>query len=192
MKLYELHGFSDATPKAYVAYFYLRTTKLRGEINVKLVAAKYRVSPLKPHTIPRTELLGNLILVCLMNFVKKAPESQVTISDHFYWTDSIVCLWWIKAFDKEYKIFVQNRLNEIRELSNIEKWNYVKINSNPADSFWCEGPQFLKEKHVQNILNTDILFKDESNELKTTAVKIATSNAYSISHVICQVKNLLK
>ena len=66
---------------------------------------------------------------------------------------------------------MQNRLNEIRELSNVEKWNYVKINSNPADSFWWEGPQFLKEKHVQNILNTDILFKDESNELKTTAVK---------------------
>ena len=87
---------------------------------------------------------------------------------------------------------MQNRLNEIRELSNIEKWNYVKINSNPTDSFWWKGPQFLKEKHVQNILNTDILFKDESNELKTTAVKIATSNAYSISHVICQVKNLLK
>ena len=92
---------------------------------------------------------------------------------------------------------MQNRLNEIRELSNIEKWNYVKTNSNPADmltkfltdlfrpkSFWWEGAQFLKEKNVQNIFNTDILFKDESNELKTTAVNIATSNVYAISHII--------
>ena len=29
--------------------------------------------------------------------------------------------------------FVQIWLNEIRELSNIEYWNYVKTNSNPAD-----------------------------------------------------------
>ena len=159
MKIYELHGFGDAYPKAYGARVYLRTIKLSGEINVKLVAAKSRVSPLNPHTIPRTELLGNLLLVRLMKSVKKALGSQVIILDHFYWTDSIVCLSWIKAFDKEYKTFVQNRLNEIRELSNIEKWTYVKTNSNPADmltkfstdlfrpnSFWWERPQFLKEK----------------------------------------------
>ena len=92
---------------------------------------------------------------------------------------------------------MQNRLNEIRELSNIKKWNYVKTNSNAADMltkfstdlfrpnlFWWEGPQFLKERNVQNIFNADILFKDESNELKTTAVIIATSNLYSISHII--------
>ena len=113
-----------------------------------------------------------------MNSVKKAFGSQVIISDHFYWTDSIVS--WIKAFDKEYKTFVQNRLNEIRELSNIEKWNYVKINSNPADML----TKFFK-KNVENIFNTNILFKDESNELKTTAVNIATSSVYSsISHII--------
>ena len=29
--------------------------------------------------------------------------------------------------------FVQIWLNQIRELSNIEYWNYVKTNSNPAD-----------------------------------------------------------
>ena len=57
---------------------------------------------------------------------------------------------------------MQNRLNEIRESSNIEKWNYVKGNSNPAD----------------------MLPQDELNKLKTTAVNIATSNVHSISHII--------
>ena len=149
-----MHGFSDANPKAYGACVYLRTIKLSGEINVKLVTVKSLVSPLNPHTIPRTDLLGNLLLVRLMNSVKKALGSQVIISDHFRWTDSIACLSWIKAFDKEYKTFVQNRLNETRELSNIEKWNYVQTNSNSADmlkfstdlfipnSFWWEGSQF--------------------------------------------------
>ena len=127
-----------------------------------------------------------------MNSVKKALESQVTISDHFYWTDSINCLSWIKAFDKKYKTFVQNRLHEIRKSSEIEKWNYVKTNSNPPEMiikfstdlfkpnpFWWEGPQFLKEKNVQNIFDTDIIFKDES-----TVVSIAASNLYIISHII--------
>ena len=133
MKIYDLHRFSDGNPKAYVygACVYLPTIKLSGEVNVKLVAAKPRVSPLNPHTIPRTELLENLLLVSLMNSIKKALESQVTISDHFYWTSSTVSLWWIKEFDKEYKTFVQNGVIKIHELSNIEKWNYVKSNSNP-------------------------------------------------------------
>ena len=64
--------------------------------------------------IPRTELLGSMLLARLMDSVKKALEYQVTISDHFYWTYSIICLSSIKAFSKEYEIFAKNRLNEIR------------------------------------------------------------------------------
>lgn len=132
-----------------------------------------------------------------MNSVKKALEAQVTISDEIYYTDSTICLSWIKAFDKEYKTFVQNRLNEIRKLSNVEKWNYVQTKSNPADmltkfspnlfkpnSFWWSGPEFLKKKNIQNdFINSENneVFVDE--ELKTTAVHVATSN-FSISNII--------
>ena len=105
--IYELHGFSDANPKAYGAiFFYLRTIKLSGEINVKVVATNSCVSPLNPHTIPRSELLGNVLLERVINYVKKALVCQVTISDHFYWTDSIISLLRIKKFDKDYKPFV--------------------------------------------------------------------------------------
>ena len=37
-----------------------------------------------PHAIPRTERFEKLLLVRLMNSVKKSLESQVTITDHFY------------------------------------------------------------------------------------------------------------
>ena len=106
VKIYELHGFSDANPKAYGAFNYLRTIKLSGEVSVKVVAANSCVSPLNPHTIPRSELLENLLLERVINYVKKALLCQVTILDHFYWTDSIISLLRIKRFDKDYKPFV--------------------------------------------------------------------------------------
>ena len=144
VKIYELHGFSDANPKSYGACIYLRTIKQNGEINVSLVAAKSRVAPLNPHSIPRTELLGNLLLARLMNSVKKALEAQVTISDELYYTDSTICLSWIKAFDKVYKTFVQNPMNEIRKLSKVEKSNYDQTKSNPADMLTKFSPNLFK------------------------------------------------
>ncbi|GBM91417.1 hypothetical protein AVEN_66095-1, partial [Araneus ventricosus] len=48
----ELHGFCDASEKAYGAAIYARTVTAAGEVKVKLVASKSRVSPIKQVTIP--------------------------------------------------------------------------------------------------------------------------------------------
>jgi len=52
----ELHGFSDASTKAYAAVVYSRVTNDDGSISVSLVAAKTRVVPLKQQSFPRLEL----------------------------------------------------------------------------------------------------------------------------------------
>ena len=31
------------------------------------------------------------------------------------WTDSLVALWWIKGVDKNWKVWVENRVGKIRE-----------------------------------------------------------------------------
>ncbi|XP_062705646.1 uncharacterized protein LOC115265199 [Aedes albopictus] len=54
----ELHGFSDASKKAYGAVLYTRCVSSDGKINTELVCSKSRVAPLKPTTIPRLELTG--------------------------------------------------------------------------------------------------------------------------------------
>ncbi|XP_046857876.1 uncharacterized protein LOC124451299 [Xenia sp. Carnegie-2017] len=71
----ELHGFGDASEKAYcaVVYFVRRTS---STVHVKLLAAKTRVAPLKKLTIPRLELMSALMLAKLVESVGKALEGQ--------------------------------------------------------------------------------------------------------------------
>ena len=95
-----LHGFSDASQLAYAACVYLKTTRRSGEVDVCLVTSKSRVIPMnKTYTIPRLELLGNLVLSKLMFAVMRAFESEIVIDDCHYWTDSQISLAWIKAND---------------------------------------------------------------------------------------------
>ena len=54
-----LHGFSDASRRAYAAVVY--TCSLYS-LYVRLVSSKSRVAPLKKQSIPRLELLGTVLL----------------------------------------------------------------------------------------------------------------------------------
>jgi hypothetical protein len=70
--LHEIHGFSDASEKAYSAVAYLRTEYPNGEVSVALIASKTRVAPISKQSIPRLELLGALILACLIHTILRA------------------------------------------------------------------------------------------------------------------------
>ena len=64
---YELHGFSDASEKAYGCCLYLKCVTNNNFMSTLLVASKSRVVLYKNKiTIPRLELLGNLILSLLI------------------------------------------------------------------------------------------------------------------------------
>ena len=58
----QVHGFCDASERAYRCCVYLRFLLKSNFVKVVLVSAKSRVSPLRKVTIPRLELLGNLLL----------------------------------------------------------------------------------------------------------------------------------
>ena len=58
----ELHGFSDASIKAFAAAIYMRF-KTEFGCTASLVTSKTRVAPTKKQSLPRLELLGLLILV---------------------------------------------------------------------------------------------------------------------------------
>lgn len=93
---HSLHGFGDASEKAYCAVVYLVLNTSSGD-HVRLIASKTRVAPMKKFTIPRLELLSGLILAHLASAVKEALGKQILFTETHLWLDSITAIYWIKG-----------------------------------------------------------------------------------------------
>ena len=113
-----LHGFADASMKAYCAVVYF-VCELNESYHVEMLASKTRVAPIKTHTIPRLELMSARILAKLVAAVKTALDVQVEIVETCYWLDSKTALCWINN-KGEWKQFVSHRVNEILKLARKE------------------------------------------------------------------------
>ena len=175
----QLHGFSDASSKAYGCCVYLVFKYKSGKIETILVSSKSRVNPLSNVTIPRLELLASLILVRLMNCLRTELNSVLNINDYFFWTDSSIVFSWITSTNKEFKVFVQNRISEIKANSKFGTWKLVPTKLNPADivsrgmkfvdlcvnELWANGPMFLTlpETHWPQLKPGDC-FTDETKK----------------------------
>ena len=155
--VFELHGFSDASCKAYAAVVYLRTVYVYGGCDIQLVASKTRVVPVKKQSIPRLELLGAVILARLVNCIRKAITSLPVVPKVILWTDSYTVFCWIRN-SRAWKTYVKNRVNEIRDLTYVTEWKFCPGERNPADlpsrgckasellecKTWWNGPAFLR------------------------------------------------
>ena len=90
-----LHGFGDASNKAYcaVVYFVYRTW---DGVHVRLLTSRSRVAPLKELTIPTLELISARVLAKLISTVRNALEEQVTLNGSRYCLDSKTAICWIQ------------------------------------------------------------------------------------------------
>ena len=88
----ELHGFGDASPKAYGAAVYIRVIESVGQVSSKLVMSKSRVAPIKEVSLPRLELLAAVVNTRLLKFV--VDTLQIKMHRVVCWTDSMVTLHW--------------------------------------------------------------------------------------------------
>ena len=129
---YQLFGFCNASTIAYEAVIYMvevTSTSKRSSF----VVSKTHVSPLKPQTIPRLELLSALLLARLMKTVMRSLSTRLLLQEPRCFTDSQIVLCWIIGIGKDWKPFAQNRVNETRRLVPAEGWSHCSGKSNPAD-----------------------------------------------------------
>ena len=193
-----LYGFCDASKKAYAAVIYLVVTTNTDQF-MRFVASKTRVAPSRGQTIPRLELLSALLLARLMDRVTCCLEKVIPLGDPIYFSDSQIALHWISRRDKVWKQFVQNRVSEIRSLTNDGIRKHCAGEINPADipsrglngtkfhsnALWINGPIWIKENLGVSAheLPMDI---ECLTELKKTSshVLVTAGETLSISNLI--------
>ena len=178
----ELHGFSDASERAYAAVVYAKIQYESGEINVRFVSSKSKVAPIRKQSIPRLELLGACLLSDLVNTIRKILNEELkgNVIDTYYWVDSSAVLCWIRNI-KHWNQYVRHRVSQILSTSEREQWLHCPGTQNPADlpsrgiychfhdnPLWWEGPEFLKEDPVDwpktpcnNELETNVAMKEK-------------------------------
>lgn len=116
------------------------------------------------------------------------------------YTDSTVALHWIKGTGKEWKAFVQNRVQEIRQNTPPDLWNHCPGVTNPADipsrgmtmlelkasDLWQFGPDWLKIGMTPSA--TPDMPEECSIELKTTCMEVHnlanTEGGHTIGDII--------
>ncbi|XP_053698496.1 uncharacterized protein LOC128745446 [Sabethes cyaneus] len=151
----QLHLFSDASEKAFGVCAYLRTEDARGEVKITLLSSKSKVAPLKTQSIPRLELCGALLATDLYTKIKTAIHFT---GDTYFWVDSAIVLYWLRAPPATWTTFVSNRVSKIQIATENCHWAHVPGEQNPADlisrgiwpeeiinnQVWWKGPDWLQ------------------------------------------------
>ncbi|XP_078384040.1 uncharacterized protein LOC144666486 [Oculina patagonica] len=155
VKSRQVHIFSDASSIGYGSVAYLRLCDKEDRIHCSFLMGKARLAPIKAVTIPRLELTAATVSVRLGEILKKELDEPIdTIQYH---TDSVTVLRYISNDQKRFQVFVANRVQTIRNLSEPSQWKYVETKENPADDAsrgldgkalseqqrWLRGPNFL-------------------------------------------------
>ena len=124
------------------------------------------------------------------NLLYNSLSSEMTIDGVWLWSDSTAVLKFIASDSRRFKVYVSNRVAEIRESTKVWQWNYIPTLENPADiasrgisaikfvscKMWLFGPRFLcqnvKERKfpVNECSETDKLIYDSEvkNEICAT------------------------
>ena len=131
-QILEIHGFADASSQAFAAAVYLRVVT-QGYTTVKLWCAKSKVAAMKQLTIPRLELLSCELLTKLIKSVNLAIEKEMIVNRIICWTDSKIAYYWITQVNKDWKLWVENRVSKIRNIVPPGNWRHVPGTENPAD-----------------------------------------------------------
>ncbi|XP_018397776.1 PREDICTED: uncharacterized protein LOC108775824 [Cyphomyrmex costatus] len=140
----QIHGFCDASTRAYGACLYIRIKDARGRHSSRLLCSKSRVAPVKCTSLPRLELCGAVLLTQLMSKIVDILNLEIEP--------------WLRSDSRRWNTFLANRVSEIQQRSDANEWRHVGTRDNPADlisrgsapaqlaqsSLWWNGPRWLQ------------------------------------------------
>ena len=178
------------------AFLLLMTKRSILKISAKIFEPLGLISPISI----QFKMLFQMICTNKFSWGDSLPNDLLKLKR---FTDSEICLWWIKSVYKEWKAWVENRTNAIRVLTDIDLWRFMPGNCNPSDIgtrkgdfvdlvskvlFW-NGPSFL-------LLDTSGWPKPKQSSseafdnIENVEMHVAVSEDISNSNI--RVENLMK
>ena len=89
---------------------------------------KARVAPIRYITIPRMELVAATLSFKILAPIQK--ELQLLNVKETFWTDSEVAPGYIRNESRKFKVFVANRIEMIKDHTDIHQWHYIGTKDN--------------------------------------------------------------
>ncbi|XP_011859305.1 PREDICTED: uncharacterized protein LOC105556805 [Vollenhovia emeryi] len=192
----ELHGFADASERAYAAAVYAVVQPGRAGGGQFLLTARTKVAPISQVSLPRLELCAAALLVKLAAHTHKT--AGLAISSTHLWSDSTVALAWIHGHSSKWKTFVANRVATIQRTLPEAIWRHVPSKDNPADcasrgqaptallahTLWWRGPAWLTDR-TSWPTRTEFTACEEDLPDRRTLVHLATEEAED-DHIMLQ------
>ncbi|XP_061708246.1 uncharacterized protein LOC133518600 [Cydia pomonella] len=204
-----LHGFSDASTLALAAVVYARVVDEHDVVHVTMLASKTKVAPLKQLTVPKLEICAAVILAKLLHEISRLLN--IPMHKIYAWTDSMVVLSWLQSPPSRWQVFVGNRVSEIIQHIDNDRWRHVSSEDNPADlasrgiraselannELWWSGPRWLKDTNTEMLRATTIPTtnleskKSFHTSVQDTPIWERFSSMVRMKRVIAQCKRFL-
>ena len=121
--------FSDSSAKAKCAVAYYRFVYESDDVDVTLITARTRVTPLKKQTIARLELDALRMGVNLATAI--SGESDIEVKRVVFLTDSIIYKYWLTQPSRRYKDFLEKTESLVQKGLAVEVL-YVPSEMNAA------------------------------------------------------------
>ncbi|KAL0860882.1 hypothetical protein ABMA27_009419 [Loxostege sticticalis] len=151
-------AFCDASMSGYGCVIYLHTTDPAGNIKVRLLCAKSKVSPTKVTTLARLELCAAVLMSKLIRTVHETYRARHPIAGTYAFSDSTIALSWIHSSPHRWSVFVSNRVAQCQENLPPENYYHVAGCENPSDclsrgmlpsqllshDLWWNGPSWMR------------------------------------------------
>ena len=149
---YHIVCFCDASVMAYATTIYLHQS-IGDTCKADLVFSKTRLAP-QGTTIPRLELLGVLVGVRALKFVRQQLHQELPC--HLF-TDSVCVLYWLET-SKPLSVFVSNRVKEIKTLETV-KFSHVSSEDNPADLATIRNNANSRKESESEVKGNKVLYE---------------------------------